>query len=338
MTAVLVASLAFAGAFGTPAPAPGGELRATFIGNMAFHITDGRVAILTDFPYESLVPRGPTPLCVISHSHADHFAPRLARDFCGSILGPRDVVAGSGVRALELGEEVRWEGISIRPVPTPHAGLEHYSYLLEWGDRRIYLTGDTEDTTELLAARDLDVAFVSPWLLSAVEAQGRKIDAAQVVVYHHTTDEDVPHVQGRLVPWQGQVLGLASGEVRVIEDGPEEPPETADEDVFQKRPREARGNVQIPAGRAYFEGAFSKQFYPTYAPRLSECTEQAEGTAPESFDLVLALGADGRIREAMVRPETRLASCFVALVKKDVFPLPPSEGFPVPVSMRFTRE
>jgi hypothetical protein len=348
MLATLVGALIAGAGAGASPPPPAGELRATFIGNMAFHITDGRVAVLTDFPYESgafgymewskaMVPKGPPPLCVISHSHADHFAPRLARDFCGHILGPRDVVQGSGVQALPLEDDVRWEGLSIRPVKTPHDDVEHCSYLIEWGGRRLYFTGDTDDTSALLAARDLDVAFVTPWLLTAVHEQGKRIDAGQVVVYHHRSGEAVPEIQGRLVPRPGDVLGLGSEAtpVRVLEAGPATAPK-AEVDAFEKRFREASGDVKTPAGRAYFEGAFSKQFYSIYPPGLSQCMQQT-GEAPRSFDLVLGLGADGRVEEATVRPETKLTTCFMARVQKDVFPPPPSAGFQVPVSVRFTK-
>lgn len=350
MLVVLMGSLMAGLGAAASAPTPAGELRATFLGNMAFHITDGRIAVLIDFPYESgafgymewskaVVPTGPAPLCVISHSHPDHFAPRHARDFCGSILGPKDVVQGSGVKALELKDEVRWEGISIRPLATSHGGVEHYSFLMEWGGRRLYFTGDTEDTDALLAVRGLDVAFVSPWLLTAVQSRGRPIDAGQVVVYHHKAGETVPEIQGRLVPRPGTVLGLASGPtpVRVIMVGPEVSPGKVEVDEFEKRLREASGNVQTRAGRAYFEGAFSKQFYPTYAPRLSQCMQETADTAAPSFDLVLHLGGDGHVAEAMVRPETKLTTCFMALVKQDTFSPPPSAGFWVPVSMRFTK-
>lgn len=211
---LVVLALALGGA-----PASAAELKATFIGNMAFHLTDGRVALVTDFPYEAgysgymrwspdSVPKGPPPLCLVTHSHRDHFLGRLAAASCGRVLGPKDVVAASAVASLPLGPEVHWEGLTIRPVATPHAALEHYSYVVEWNGLRLYFTGDTDDTATLLAARDLDVAFVSPWLLRAVERNRGRIDARQVVVYHHQADETVPPFPGRIVPAQGQVLTL----------------------------------------------------------------------------------------------------------------------------------
>ena len=194
-------------------------LMATFIGNMAVHVTDGRVAMVTDCPYESgysgymrwagdPLPKGPAPLCVITHSHRDHYLPALAPHTCARVLGPRDVEASARVAALGMEPEVRWEGIVIRPLATPHAGLEHYSYLVEWNGLRLYFTGDTEDTSALLAARNLDAAFVSPWLLDAVRKQGARIDARQVIVYHHRDGDTPPPVQGRRVPKQGETIEL----------------------------------------------------------------------------------------------------------------------------------
>jgi hypothetical protein len=65
--------------------------------------------------------------------------------------------------------------------------------------------------------------------------------------------------------------------------------------------------------------------------------QQTGETDAPSFDLVLDLGGDGRVHEAMIRPETKLTTCFLALVKKDTFPAPPSAGFRLPVSIRFTK-
>jgi hypothetical protein len=201
--------------------AAGRRLRATFIGNMAVHVTDGERAIVTDFPYEpgafgymdwtrSLVPEGPRPLCLITHSHDDHFAWKRAGEFCGSLLGPKDVVqrAGSSVAAVPLEPETRWNGIVIRPVATRHAGLEHYSYVVDWGGTRLYFSGDTDDANPLVKERGLAAAFVSPWMLRFLKESEAGIDARTVVVYHHQANEDVPEALGRIVPSQGQVLEL----------------------------------------------------------------------------------------------------------------------------------
>jgi hypothetical protein len=56
------------------------------------------------------------------------------------------------------------------------------AYLVEWSGLRLFFTGDTEDPGALLAARDLDVAFVSPWLLRRIVDDDRRVDARRVVV------------------------------------------------------------------------------------------------------------------------------------------------------------
>lgn len=214
--AVVACLLAFSG------PADGrNELTVTFIGNMGVHVTDGRVAILTDFPYdaqgrfmpwsaEHVPAMGRRTLCVITHSHRDHFARELAPRFCGQLLGPKDAVEGTGVDTVALSSEVRWNGVTIRPVATPHANLEHYSYVIEWHGVRLFFTGDTEDSRELLAAGALDAAFVSPWLLQALQKRGVRLDARRIVTYHHDAVDAVPDFQGRRVPARGEVLTIAS--------------------------------------------------------------------------------------------------------------------------------
>ena len=86
-------------------------------------------------------------------------------------------------------QTVPFGDISIEALPTPHAKIGHYSYLVTWHGMRLYFTGDTDDTTELLAATNLDVAFVSPWLFHAARKSGRAIDAKRVVIYHQEAGE-----------------------------------------------------------------------------------------------------------------------------------------------------
>ena len=77
---------------------------------------------------------------------------------------------------------------------------------MSWAGLRLYFTGDTDSTDALLGVRELDVAFVSPWLLDDLRKRGARLAARQVVVYHHQDGEAVPEYQGRVVPRQGQEL------------------------------------------------------------------------------------------------------------------------------------
>ncbi len=199
--------------------APPVSLQATFIGNMSFHITDGETSLLTDFPYQSgysgyqrwdasLVPPTRNALCLITHNHRDHFARELFQPMDARVLGPADVSRGFEARALAMAPKVAYRDLAVEPIRTPHANLEHYSYVVSWKGRRLFFSGDTEDPTALLAARDLDVAFVSPWLLARARNAGGRIDARRVVVYHQQDGEDVPEGFGRVLLKQGETLSL----------------------------------------------------------------------------------------------------------------------------------
>jgi hypothetical protein len=106
-------------------------------------------------------------------------------------------------------------GIYVYPRPTPLGDTAHYSYLVQWNGRRIYFTGDTRDPKDLLEVSEVDVAFVTPALLKAVEKAHRSISARTVVVYH-TGDLDaagdpvhVPCDQCKVVvPRTGDVIQL----------------------------------------------------------------------------------------------------------------------------------
>jgi L-ascorbate metabolism protein UlaG (beta-lactamase superfamily) len=194
------------------------QLEFHFIGNMAFHITDGRTTLLTDFPYQSGysgymtwrmadVPPIVEGLSLITHRHADHFDAGQFTPLALRILGPEEVTRTLPAdRVVPLAPKVAYRDIVVEPIRTPHAGLEHYSYVVAWHGLRLYFTGDTEDTSALLAAQDLDVAFVSPWLMADMAEHGQRIDTRLLVSYHHQAGENVPAFQNRRVPKQGEAF------------------------------------------------------------------------------------------------------------------------------------
>ena len=186
-------------------PSGAAELHVRFIGNEAFEITDGEHTLLSDFPYasgysiymdypDSELRRRENSLCLITHTHGDHFEPSLVSAIGCRVVGP-------------TAEPVEFGPLTVRPVRTPHRDLEHYSYLVEWHGLRLYFVGDTETTEHV--PDDLDVLFVSPWLLWKLEAEGRR-PAREMVVYHHTAGEKVECDRCR-VPRQGETFVIGAG-------------------------------------------------------------------------------------------------------------------------------
>lgn len=222
-------AIVIAGALGVAAFAQGGpaqgspqqrpHVEARFIGNMAYALTDGRTTIFTDFPYQSgysvymeydpreLRSSTPRALALVTHRHGDHWDRPLFEKTTWKVIGPADAVAGVDaarlVRSLPVAPArttVTFDGVAIEALPTPHAGIGHYSYLVTWHGRRLYFTGDTDDATQLLEMKDVDVAFVSPWLYQRAAKSGRRIDARRIVIYHQTADETVPGCTGPPLP------------------------------------------------------------------------------------------------------------------------------------------
>lgn len=114
-------------------------------------------------------------------------------------------------RTERLGEKT---AIYVHPTSTPYQDSPHSSYLVQWNGRRIWFSGLTEDPAALLAATDIDLAFVNPALVKAIEKAGRSISARTVVVYHLPDGEgggemSVPCERCKVVlPIPGEVIQL----------------------------------------------------------------------------------------------------------------------------------
>ena len=197
-------------------------LEARFIGNMAFAITDGILTLFSDFPYESgysrymSYPAGEIrsmtrqTLSLITHRHRDHWTPALFEKTAWSVAGPADVVSTlPPARVVPLSAGATFGSLQIDPIATPHDKVDHFSYVVTWHGRRLYFSGDTESADHLVALKNLDTAFVSPWLYRAVLARGQRIDARQIVIYHHEAGQSVSECRaGCVVPKQGDTLTI----------------------------------------------------------------------------------------------------------------------------------
>ena len=193
------------------------SLTIRFIGNEAVSLSDGRLTLVLDFPYQpgysnymtypdsALNIRGDV-VAVITHRHRDHFAEERFLPTSWRIVGPREVTASlPGARVIALDSVVRIGDAVLRPVATSHAGVEHYSWLIEWQGRRFFFVGDTDDPAALLAAGPLDIAFVSSWLLKSARRGGGIVPARTVVLYHHT-DPASERCTPCVVPTQGATI------------------------------------------------------------------------------------------------------------------------------------
>jgi L-ascorbate metabolism protein UlaG (beta-lactamase superfamily) len=112
---------------------------------------------------------------LVTHSHGDHFHAATidaVRQTNAAIVAPQAVYASlsSAQKALTTmmtnGATATVQGIAIKAVPAYNMSTSNHpkgagnGYLLTIGGKVIYVAGDTDDTPEMRALRDVEVAFL----------------------------------------------------------------------------------------------------------------------------------------------------------------------------------
>lgn len=153
----------------------GKTLTITFIGHATLMMEyDDKVIHIDPVSIEADYAKLPdADLILVTHAHSDH----LDVDAIKKISTESTIIVGSeecikilkqGI-ALKNGESDTVLGITINAVPayntTPgrdrfHPRGRDNGYILEVDGKRIYLAGDTEDTPEMKALKNIDIAFL----------------------------------------------------------------------------------------------------------------------------------------------------------------------------------
>ncbi|MBN2542745.1 MBL fold metallo-hydrolase [bacterium] len=155
-----------------------GALEITFIGHgtLMFNI-DGKM-IHVD-PWTKLADYSTLPqadIILITHEHRDHLDPEalniIRTDETEMVYSESCTSKVSGGIIVKNGDTLAIQGIKIEAVPAYN--IEHKrdtgvpfhpegvgnGYILTIGDKRIYVAGDTENTPEMKALEDIDIAFL----------------------------------------------------------------------------------------------------------------------------------------------------------------------------------
>jgi hypothetical protein len=99
---------------------------------------------------------------------------------------------------------------------------------------------------------------------------------------------------------------------------------------------EAERNARQPSGHA-FAAAVGKAFGATYGPRVSACAKRVKKPDLSDFDLLVRLSMNGRIEEALVRPETNLAVCLRDELNQGSLPVPQTANYWVRIGIKLKR-
>ena len=151
-------------------------------------------------------------LVLLTHVHGDHFREAVLKTVVGpktQLVAPPALtgVLSAGLKAKAIavanGESTEKVGFKLEAVAsyntTPprkrfHPKGQGNGYVLNLGGKRIYISGDTEGTPEMLALKNIDVAFLCmnlPYTMDvAAAAKAVKTFKPKVVYPYHSRGQD----------------------------------------------------------------------------------------------------------------------------------------------------
>jgi len=197
-----------------------GDLEITFLGHGTLRMTFGGKTVHSD-PYGDVADYGALPkadLVLVTHEHSDHLDPAALK----AILKPGTKIVAAKACAAKLpgavilanGESRTVLDLVIEAVPAYNIVHERSKgnpfhpkgagngYIVAFGDKRVYIAGDTENTPEMKALKNIDVAFL-PMNLPYTMTPEMVADAARAfrpkVLYpYHYGDTDASRLTNLL--------------------------------------------------------------------------------------------------------------------------------------------
>jgi L-ascorbate metabolism protein UlaG (beta-lactamase superfamily) len=155
-----------------------GNLEITFIGHGTLMFTLGGKVIHVD-PWTQLADYSKLPkadLILITHEHRDHLdvkAVEVLRNEKTAVVCPKIAAQQiKGATVMNNGDVRTVEGLNIKAVPAYnilhkrdngqpfHPKGEGNGYIVTFGDKSVYVAGDTENTPEMKGLKGIDIAFL----------------------------------------------------------------------------------------------------------------------------------------------------------------------------------
>lgn len=193
-----------------------GDLEITFIGHGTLMFTFNGKVIHAD-PFSKLADYSELPkadIILVTHHHGDHFDPKaiekIRTESTTVILTELCAEKFEGGTIMKNGDVQTIEGIQIEAVPAYNlvhmrdTGEPYHvkgtcnGYVISFGDKNVYVAGDTENVPEMKALEGIDIAFL-PMNLPYTMTPGMVADAAkafkpEILYPYHYGETDVSKI------------------------------------------------------------------------------------------------------------------------------------------------
>ena len=158
--------------------ASGGDLEITFIGHGTLMFNYGGKIIHAD-PFSKLADYSALPkadIILITHHHGDHLDPKaiekIRTDKTEILLTKLCFEQIKEGKVMNNGDVKTFEGIKVEAVPAYN--IEHKrdngepfhpkgtcnGYVITFGNKKVYIAGDTENISEMKSLENIDIAFL----------------------------------------------------------------------------------------------------------------------------------------------------------------------------------
>lgn len=206
-------------------PTSSGDLKITFLGHGSLMMDFAGLNISVD-PFSRVADYSQLPsadLILITHEHQDH----MDLQALASVRSENSVLVLTETCTKEVeggivmhnGDERIVSGLRIEAVPAYNLvhkrdngqpfhpkGIGN-GYILTFGDKRVYIAADTENTPEMKALRDIDIAFLPmnlPYTMTPeMVADAAKAFQPRILYPYHYGNTDTSKLDGLLRDEQG---------------------------------------------------------------------------------------------------------------------------------------
>ena len=203
-----------------------GKLEITFIGHGSLMFANSGKIVHVD-PYSEVADYSKLPkadLVLITHEHRDHLDQKALESVRTSktavVVTEACAQQVKGGIVMHNGDVKTVEGFRIEAVPAYNLvhmrseGVPYHpkgvgnGYIISFGDKKVYVAGDTENTPEMKGLKGIDIAFLPmnlPYTMTpAMVADAAKAFKPKILYPYHTGNTDTAEI-GRLMKDTGGV-------------------------------------------------------------------------------------------------------------------------------------